>query len=105
MSNFEPYQLWLLMAAIAYVAYLFGRASARAGGDGESREARRMREQQEAEYAFSSLSPAKQADVDRLLTDGRLIQAVKLIRQESGLGLKEAKSVADHRRRLLKGSP
>lgn len=102
MENAEPYQLWLVMAAVAYAAFLFGRATARGGG-GLSREERRTQQRHDAERVFSSLSASKQADADRLLNDGELIEAVKLIRAEAGIGLKEAKAAADLRREVLKG--
>ncbi len=98
MDNFEPYQIFLLMAAVAYAAFLFGRASARGG---EGREERRLREAHDAERTFSALDMSKQAEVDRLLTDGKVIAAVKEIRAASGLGLKEAKITADWRRTML----
>ncbi len=98
MENFEPYQIILLMIAVAYVAYLFGRASA---GDGEGREERRLREAHDAERIFSALDASKQSEVDRLLVDGKIIAAVKQIRAASGLGLKDAKITADWRRAML----
>lgn len=98
MENFEPYQIILLMAAVAYVAFLFGRASA---GGGEGRDERRIREAHDAERNFSALDASKQEAVDRLLTDGKIIAAIKEIRATSGLGLKDAKITADWRRSML----
>lgn len=104
MEHIGPQQFWLLIA-VAVAAFLFGRASARGGGgNGESDEARRMRIEQAAEQAFSSLTPMAQADVDQLLTNGKLIEAIKRIREETGLGLKDAKDTADYRKRALKGA-
>lgn len=103
MENVEPYQIALVMAAVAYVAYLFGRATARREG-GESREERRTREAHDAERLFSSLSSSKQEEVDRLLTEGQVIAAVKAIREETGSGLKDAKLATDYRRRMLPGA-
>lgn len=100
MNNIEPYQILLLMAAVAYASFLFGRASARGG---EGREERRMREDHEGERIFSALDASKQAEVDRLLTEGKLIAAVKEIREATGSGLKEAKTTADYRKRMLTG--
>jgi len=97
MNTVEPYQIVLVMAAVAYAAYLFGRATARREG-GESGEERRLREAHDAERLFSSLSASKQEEVDRLLTDGHVIAAVKAIREETGSGLKEAKLATDYRR-------
>lgn len=103
MDNVEPYQILLVMAAVAYIAYLFGRATVRREG-GEGREERQLREAHEAERLFSSLSASKQEEVDRLLTEGQVIAAVKAIREESGAGLREAKLATDYRRRMLPGS-
>ena len=98
MENFEPYQIILLMMAVAYVAYLFGRASARGG---EGREERQMREAHEAERTFSALDASQQANVDRLLADAKMIAAIKEIRTASDVGLKTAKKTADWRRRMV----
>ena len=101
MESFEPYQIFLLMAAVAYAGFLFGRASA---GAREGREERQLREAHDSERAFSSIDPSKQAEVDRLLTDGKMIAAIKGIREATGLGLKDAKTTADWRRRMLSDS-
>ena len=104
MQNLEPYQIWLLMAAVAYVAYLFGRASMRREPDySESRETRRLRSEADAESLFSSIAASKQGEADRLLGDGKFIDAVKLIREETGAGLKQSKEAADRRKRQLRG--
>ena len=103
MENFEPYQLWLLMGAVAYVSFLAGRVTAN-GGSTESAEERRFREDHEAERNFSSLSPSKQTEIDGLLTDGKLIEAIKLIREETGIGLRDAKLAAERRKRMLQGA-
>lgn len=99
MFDFDPTGGWLVLAAVAYVAFMIGRMS---GGKGETeseREMRRMQEEQEAEDAFASLSPSVQADVDRLLTEKKTIEAVKVIRENTGKGLKESKDVVDQRRK------
>lgn len=103
MENLEPFQLWLLMAAVAYIAFMIGRASGRSGNDGLSPEERRFRAQQEAESAFSSLELSKQEEVDRLLNDGKVIAAVRVVREAAGIGLKDAKAAVDWRRRMIKG--
>lgn len=101
MNNLDPLQIWLLMAAVAYIAFMAGRATARKGG-GESREAKALRIQGSAENAFSSLTPSIAADVDRLLNDGKTIEAIKVMREHTGLGLKESKQAIDWRKRLIK---
>lgn len=100
MENLEPIQIWLLMAAVAYVAFMTGRATA-GSGDKESREARVLRQQESAERVFSDLSASTREEVDRLLNDGKIINAVKLIRENAGLGLRDAKLAVDWRRRIM----
>lgn len=41
--------------------------------------------------------------VDALLRAGRKIEAIKLVRERTGLGLKEAKDLCDERQRRLPG--
>ncbi len=43
----------------------------------------------------SQLSPEASSQVMQLLRDNRKIEAIKLIREQTGLGLKEAKDIAD----------
>lgn len=45
-----------------------------------------------------TVSPDDMADVMRLIKAGQKIEAVKVIREKTGLGLKEAKDVADQLR-------
>ena len=98
MMNFEPYQIIMLMIAVAYLAFLIGRASAPSG---EGREQRQLREAHDAERTVSALDTSKQAEVDRLLTNGKIVAAIKEIRAASGIGLKDAKITADWRRSML----
>lgn len=83
---------------------MFGRATALREKSGESWDERQMRQELEAERVFSSLSPTTQDEADQLLTEGKVIEAIKLFREETSLGLRDAKIVADHRRRHLRGS-
>ena len=102
MPDFQSTQYWLLLVAVAYIAFRIGRATA-GGENTESREVRALRAQESAERVFSELSTSNQTEVDRLLFNDEVIAAVKLIREEAGIGLKDAKGVADHRRRKLAG--
>ena len=101
----DPNQFWLLLASVAGIAFILGRATAgnRDSGFGQSRSERLHREHETADMAFSSMSTSKQAEVDRLLSNGRLIEAIKIIRAETNAGLREAKLAADHRRKALRG--
>jgi ribosomal protein L7/L12 len=102
MDNLEPYQIWLLMAAAAYAGFLVGRATA--NRDGSSREERAFQTQMTAESVFSELNESTKADVDRLIQDGKIIHAVKVVREATGKGLKEAKQAVDWRRAMIKSS-
>lgn len=104
MEDFGALEIFAVAIGAAYLGYLIGRAGRGGEGVRESREERRMRQQIEAERLFSALSPQKQEEADRLLTAGRTIEAVKIIREESGTGLRDAKITADHRRRHLRGA-
>ena len=102
MNALEPIQIWLLMAAVAYIAFMAGRATANSG-DKESHEARALRIQESSERAFSAMTASSREEVDRLLHDGKIINAVKVVRENSELGLREAKQAVDWRRRMIKG--
>ena len=102
MENLDPLQIWLLMAAVAYIAFMAGRATSRRD-TGESREMKALRIQQAADEAYSGLTSSSQEEVDRLIRDGKIIQAVKVVRENTGFGLKESKDTVDQRRRMIKG--
>ncbi len=99
MFDFDPTGGWLVLAAVAFVAFRIGRMSAGKSESAGEREMRRMQEEQAAEDTFASLSPSVQADVDRLLADKKVIDAVKVVRENTGKGLKESKDVVDQRRK------
>ena len=101
----DPTQFWLLLASVAGIAFLFGRATAGGGdnGFGQSRSERLQREHEAADMTFSSMSASKQAEVDRHLSNGKVIEAIKTIRAETGAGLRDAKLAADHRREGASG--
>ena len=93
---------WVLFAFCVWLAFTIGRMT-KSGESPEARELRVMEEKTRAADAFSSLSPSIQSDVDRLLLDNKLIEAIKLIRENTGLGLKESKIAAEMRRDEIKG--
>lgn len=100
MDTIDQTQMIILLASVAGVAFIVGRATA-GGISSEERAARQMRERQEAEQLFSSLSPTVQQEVDERLKAGKLIEAVKMIREKTGAGLREAKRAADIRRAAI----
>lgn len=100
MESLTSNQMWLLLIAVAGVAFILGRATA-AGANAEDRAEREMRERQEAERLFASMSPDAQQEVDALIADGKTIQAVKIVRENSGADLREAKKAVDMRRTTM----
>ncbi len=101
MFNLDPMGQWLLLAGVAYVAFMIGRSTAGPRESVEAREMRRMNEKQAAADAFAALSPDVRSDVDRLLMDKQVIQAIKVIREHTGMGLKDSKLAADQRRKEI----
>ncbi len=95
MENFEPYQLWLVMAAVAYVGFLLGRATR--GASPEERQRQHMVEEQEIETAMAGLDASKLEEVDRLMMNGKKIEAIKVLREATGLGLKLSKMAVERR--------
>lgn len=100
METLTSTQLWMLLIAVAGVAFILGRATG-GGGSAEDRAERQMRERQEAERLFAAMPPEAQQDVDALIADGRTVEAVKQVRQSSGADLREAKSAVDVRRTTM----
>lgn len=101
METPDPMQVWLLVAAVAIVCFLLGRATAQQR-DGDRAERKRV-EAESAGVTFGALTTAHQTDVDRLVMENKVIEAIKLVREQTGLGLKESKDVVDARRKALKG--
>lgn len=101
MDNLDQTQFILLLASVAGVAFIIGRATA-GGASSEAREERRMNQQMEAERLIASLTPAVQQEVDEKLKAGKLIEAIKIIRENTGAGLRDAKIAADLRRAAIR---
>ena len=95
MENLEPYKLWLLMAAVAYIAFMVGRATK--GASPEERARRDMVAHQEIETALAQLPSSKLEEIDRLIADRKKIEAIKVMREATGLGLKLSKMAVDQR--------
>jgi ribosomal protein L7/L12 len=100
MQTPDPMQVWLLVAAVGIICFLLGRGTAR--NRDIDRTERKMRDAEAAQMSFGALPAENQSDIDRLVTEGKMIEAVKLVREWSGLGLKESKDVVDARRKALK---
>lgn len=99
MNFFSDAAFWAVLTVVAVAAYLLGRMSG--AGAPEDRAERRLRERQEAENAFSNMAPSAQQEIDQLIAEGRVIEAVKRFREETGLGLKESKDAIDYRRAAM----
>lgn len=97
MHDFLPTGVWLALAAVAYIAFMIGRATGRASGGAGSSESRRMADEQAIATATANLSPSVWADIDRLLAEKKKIEAIKVLREASGLGLKLAKDAVEQR--------
>ncbi len=95
MENLDPMGRWLLLAVVAWIAFMIGRATGRGGG--ESREARAVRENEEIAAATAQISHATWDEVDRLTAAGKKIEAIKVLRDASGLGLKLSKDAVERR--------
>jgi len=102
MFGFETPTQWLVLAIVAYLAFQAGRAT-KSTLSPEEREAQRMQAEAAAINAFSMLPPSVQSEVDQLLLAKKKIEAIKLIREHTGLGLKDAKTAAEYRERQIKG--
>ncbi|MEO1251573.1 MAG: hypothetical protein AAFW81_04410 [Pseudomonadota bacterium] len=98
MEDLDPIQFWLVLAAVAYVAFLFGRATKNRSGDSGNRELAAMRQREAAEHVFASLPRPAQQEIDAKIQEGKTIEAVRLVRQHAGVGLREAKLAVDARR-------
>lgn len=93
----QDQQVWVLLAFVAVAAFWLGRMTGRAEGSPENR----MAQSAASSELFSSMAPDKQADVDRLISERKYIEAIKLVRDVTGAGLREAKLAVDERRKQL----
>ena len=87
-----------ILGFVALGAFWLGRASAGLqGGSGEDA----LQRQMETEQLFAQMTPAAQAEVDRLIAARKYIEAIKFVRSETGAGLKQAKDLVDARKKQL----
>lgn len=91
---------WLTYLLIAVVAFVVGRVSAGASrSDSVDRVTRRQNEENDAREIWRSLSAQGKSQVDEFLAARKIIEAVKVIRNETGAELKLSKQVVDMRGR------
>jgi ribosomal protein L7/L12 len=93
--TFDHLCLFAGVAALAYGAYVIGKDHGARG------RADPQRTSLSAAEAFSKLGADLQSEVDGLLRDKKIIEAIKRVRSAAGLGLKESKDIVDARRTVL----
>lgn len=99
----DPDQLWAVLAAVAIASYLLGRASA-GRMTSASRDGQKLREQEAAAATYAALETSKQVEIDALIEQGKIIDAIRSLREETGMRLYEAKLAIDERRKIIKGA-
>jgi ribosomal protein L7/L12 len=87
----------ILVAAVAAAAFYLGRRSAGLSRDAEAHQT--TAPQKSDIGTFERLPEDTRSTVDRLVREGRTIEAVRVVRASTGLGLYEAKQVVDLQRR------
>ncbi|HOP18778.1 MAG TPA: hypothetical protein PLV61_09360 [Parvularculaceae bacterium] len=102
MEVFQSDQAWLVLAAVAVISYILGRASAGRRSDNSSRTEQRLKETEAAAATLSSLDATHQLEIDRLIVENKTIEAIKYLREHTGLSLYEAKLAIDERRKVVK---
>lgn len=88
--------LWLLLALAALAGFVLGRWTARPRETPAQRATREATEKQTLEQQVRRLDATVGAEVRDLVGRGQSIEAIKRVREATGLGLKEAKDVVDH---------
>ncbi len=90
MEGFD--QNLLLLFAVAAIAFYVGRMST---GSVADRERYKAFDRDLAQQNLSRLSSETRSDVERLIGEGQIIEAVKACRAELNIGLREAKLMVD----------
>lgn len=95
MEHFSDQHFLLLIALVAMVFYILGRRSKDGGASG--RDFTRRREETDIEQVLASVPATTLEEVDRLMADRRKIDAIKVLRAATGLGLRDAKCAVERR--------
>jgi hypothetical protein len=96
----------LILAGLVFLV-LLALAMRSRGGPDDLMAAPRSRQRPQAPRAVArngqqlELPVETRAEVERLLVDGQVINAIKLVREATGSGLKEAKDAVDEMRRSV----
>lgn len=97
---------WINLAIALLAGFLLGRWSAGLGSP-EAQAARKKAEVSAkitAQQRLGKLSRSARAEVERLAAEDRIIEAVKIVRTELGVDLKDAKDIVDHLREEMQNS-
>jgi hypothetical protein len=95
MDPLEPHRLWLLIAGVGFFAFLLGRATKGAGPDERAR--RSLAEDEAIRTGLNRLSPPTLQEIDRLIAERKKIEAIRVLREATGLGLRLAKLAVERR--------
>lgn len=110
----DGYPFWLL-AATGLIAFLLGRWSATAASRANLQQASDQRQHQPQRLSAmvqgaggagvdvdaSGLDPAAKAEVIAFIRQDRKIEAIRLVKQKTGQGLKEAKDYVDELSKIV----
>ena len=75
---------------VAFFAYLIGKVN---GGPGPDR----MQDQADRAKAVSGLTPQQKMEIDAAIDANRKIEAIRILRTATGMGLKQSKLAIDAR--------
>ena len=81
--------------ATATTAPRFSSSSSSTAGSSRAESATIDGESAAVERSIGKLSARARRDIDALIAEDRLIEAIRDVRKETGLGLKEAKDIVD----------
>ncbi|XUU61315.1 hypothetical protein ACRAQ6_03310 [Erythrobacter sp. HA6-11] len=83
----ENVDWWMIMwtGAVFMSGYLIGSR-------------KRAELQEPLDFDLASISPTARAQIEQSLQNGHIIEAIRTLRQDTGLGLKDAKTVIDSMR-------
>lgn len=78
------------LIVVAFIAYLIGKANGGPDRDGMQGEANRAQ-------AVAGLTPQQKMDIDAAIDSNKKIEAIRIMRAATGMGLKQSKLAVDAR--------
>lgn len=81
---------WLLMAAGALTIFALGWFTGRGTAAG-----RVLSGRPSSVHVFAGIGPAVRAEIEAAIADGHKIEAIKLLRDATGMGLKESRDAVE----------